>query len=177
MEVSLSTTIATVAGAVCLAYINGFVVESFKRHNDGSALAAGLAGELASYGDALPMLSRRLHEFIEMLDAGSRGEITLRPIERPADRFYEASVGKLGLLGPDLVERVVLVYGNIGAFRVSMGILGVDHASMSDAELRQRLQVTIECLVRAAAAGTPLIAKLRARAVEAFWPVWAWTGR
>lgn len=137
------------SGALVIAYVNSFVAESYRRFRDGSTLAASLAGELGAYAPAWPILTELLDSIIATIDAGERKSIVLRPFERPVDLIFEDAVGKLGLLGAQLVEDVVFVYSNIRAFRVAFELICRDAEEMADAELRRRCLVCREALDRA----------------------------
>jgi hypothetical protein len=120
---------ATLAGALLGfvgtatgSFLAVFASESYKRFRDAKALGAGLTGELASYREAWPMLQRTLADIENA--AGSGNRVHFPRIEKPLDRFYEANVEKLGLLGPDAAEMVAYVYNNINSFRVTMELLG-----------------------------------------------------
>lgn len=169
--------VALIAGVVALvvAYLNGILAESYKRFRDGSALAAGLAGELASYLPAWPLLKASLDSIVGAIESGQRRTVCLRPFERPRDLVFEESVSKLGLLGPALVEDVVFVYSNIRAFRMAFELITRSAAEMADDELRRRCIACNDALARAADRGQPLVASLRSRAMQAFTPEWPWT--
>lgn len=168
--------IALIAGAVALtvAYVNSFLAESYRRFCDGSALAASLAGELAAYEPAWPIIVNMLETSISEIDSKARKPTFLRPIERPRDFVYEDAVKKLGLLGTHLSENVVFVYSNIGAFRIAMEIIARDEKEMNDEELRARYVACKEAMGRAVTRGIDLIRELRERANEPFAPEWPW---
>jgi hypothetical protein len=161
---------ALMAGAVTLsaAYINSFVAESYRRHRDGSALAAGILGELASYEAAWPMLKTMLLGIISAIDDGKREGISFRTIERPKDRFFDEAVGKLGALGSDFVEEIVYVYGNIGGFRLGLEVISKEFDNIGDAELRHRCVTCIAAIDRAGERSSTLLPLLRKRATEKF---------
>lgn len=171
-----AVTVALIGGAIALAvaYLNGILAESYRRFRDGSALAAGLAGELASYLPAWPLLKTSLDAIVQAIESGQREAISLRPFERPRDLVFEESVSKLGLMGPSLVEDVVFVYSNIRAFRVAFELITRSSAEMSDDELSKRCIACNDALARAAERGEPLVRALRSRATQAFAPEWPW---
>lgn len=167
---------ALVAGGVALvvAYVNSFLAESYRRFRDGSALAASLAGELAAYEPAWPIIVNMLDTIIMAVDSKNRKATYLRPIERSRDLVYEDAVKKLGLLGPHFSERVVFVYSNIGAFRIAMEIIARNEKEMSDEELKLRCIGCKDALTRAGDKGSALIKELRERATAPFVPEWPW---
>jgi len=168
--------VALIAAAVALvvAYVNSFLAESYRRFRDGSALAASLAGELAAYEPAWPMIVNMLNTMIKAVDDKERRAAFLRPFEKPRDFVYEDAVKKLGLLGTRLSEDVVFVYSNIGAFRIAMEIIARDEKDMSDEELKLRCIGCKEVMNRAVTRGTDLIQDLRTRANAPFTPEWPW---
>lgn len=163
-----SITTGLIAGTVTLvvAFLTQFVAEKYKRFQDGSALAAGLAGELSSYKEALPILLTTLKEW-GALPSGHE-QLFLRPMDKPADVYYTASVGRIGLLGTELVEDVVYVYSNINAFRGGFDILSKSFKEMSTAEFRVRASACYMVLSQASVRGEALIPKLRQRALQRF---------
>jgi hypothetical protein len=161
---------AVIAGcvAITVAYLTQFVSENYKRHREGAALAAAIAGELASYQPAWPMLNGLLAQWIGLIEEGNRQSIPFRPFERPKDIVIDEMVPKLGLLGPKHVESVITVYANLRAFRVGLELITKEHAAMTDTELRARCQSLVGSLRRAVRAGELLVPELRARADQPF---------
>ncbi|MDR3453158.1 MAG: hypothetical protein P4L96_10195 [Rhodoferax sp.] len=171
-----SATVA-VFSAVCLGYLTQFVAEDFRRFRDGSALAAGLSGELSSYKPALPILRDTLRSWIGLVAGGRRTELHLRPFDRPVDVVFDHAVGKLGLLGSATVESVVFVYSNLRAFRMALEMVTTKGVEMSDEELRLRCEGCLQALERAAERAESLVPELQARAVKSFRPGWCWLRR
>ena len=169
--------VALIAGsvAIAVAFINTLLSESYKRFRDGSTLAASLAGELAAYEEAWPILSDMLNSIVGASEIEKPNLEQLRPVERPRDVVYEKSIDKLGLLGASSVESVVYVYSNINAFRIAFEIIARDHAAMSKEELKVRCIGCKKALDRAATRGEDLIGSLRARACARFSPEWPWS--
>lgn len=161
---------ATIAGlvAITVAYLTQFLSEAYKRHRDGSAVAAAIAGELASYAPALPILCDLMRSWKRAIAEGRRGEIAFRPMEKPTDLVIGEMVSKLGLLGVEHVEKIALVYGNVRGFRNGFEIILRDHAEMTDAELSGRCDACLMSLDRAHREGVPLVAQLKARARQKF---------
>lgn len=110
--------VALIAGVVALvvAYLNGILTESYKRFRDGSALAAGLAGELASYLPAWPLLKTSLDSIVGAIESGQRWTVCLRPFERPRDLVFEESVSKLGLLDQRWLRMSFSYIATLGPF-------------------------------------------------------------
>ena len=172
MELGLQTAILGAAVTLLGAYLTNFLADAYKRFYEGSSIAAGLAGELSSYIEPVGMLRQALPRFIDMIDNNIRSQMTLRAFDMPKDPFFDSIVGKLGLLGPELVEEVAYVYGAIRGFRAGMHVMGRDHAAMSDAELRGRLEVTLMFLNRATERGEKLLPALKLRARKNFLRGW-----
>ncbi|MCY1207766.1 hypothetical protein D9M72_193740 [compost metagenome] len=78
---------ALVAGcvAITVAWLTQFVAEGYKRHRDGSALAAALAGELSSHGSALGSLKAIFTQWIGLIEGGRRNEMTIFHFEKQRD--------------------------------------------------------------------------------------------
>lgn len=169
------TLLAAVIGglvALTVALLTQFVAEAYKRHRDGNAVAAAIAGELSSYAPAWPLLKVQADAWIDAIRAGRRGELIFRPFERPTDLIIGEMVSKLGLLGVEQIEKIALVYGNIRAFRNVLEVILRDHSGMTDEELVSRCQACIAALDRARREGLPLVLELRARARKPFlWSV------
>jgi hypothetical protein len=168
MEAGVIAAVISVSGAVALGIANSFVAERYRRFHDGSALAAALAGELASYEAAWPLIRPMFANFGSLAEAGKKDEISLRPFERPLDRIFEESIGKLGLLGTELVEDIVYVYGNIRAFRVNFELISSHHRSMSSDEVVRQCAAALDAIDRAVLRGEPLVKTLRERSRAPF---------
>jgi len=161
MSDPLITAIIAASATLVVALLNSIAAEVFRRNRDRKVIAAAIAGELASYELALPLIRDVLQAAINALDMNNREIIIFRPFEKPKDVVFEKVIEKLGLLGPKLVEDSVYVYGNLNGFRVSFGLISMHFEEMSDSELRERSIACLAALNRAAERGTPLIEKLR----------------
>lgn len=161
---------AFIAGsaAVVVALLTQFAAEAYRRHREGSAVAAALAGELSAYRPAVELLRGQVAEWARVISTGNRDVLTFRPIERQSDMVFGEIVGRLGLLGADLTERVVYVYGNIKAFRVGHELIIRDHSSMDDDELLYRVNSISTALREAHDVGEKLVIALRERAHKSF---------
>jgi hypothetical protein len=161
MSDPLLAAIIAASAALVVAFLNSIVAEVFRRRQDRRALAAAIAGELASYEPALPQIRQILQDAIHALDSKNREAINFRPFDKPKDFVFEKAVEKLGLLGPKLVEDTVYVYGNLNGFRVALGLISTHFKEMSDTELRARSVACLEAVNRAAQRGTLLVAALK----------------
>lgn len=164
---------ALIAAFVALftAYLTLFLGERYKRFHEGSALAAGFAGELGSYTEGYPLMQRVLAEMTRCAEQGTHRELSLRPFEKPLDRFFEASVSKVGLLGPELAERVIYIYSNLNAFRMTLILISEKHSEMSDVEFHSRVTVCVQLADKANAAMTEVVPKLHSRSKACFCPL------
>lgn len=158
---------ALVAASVALlgVLLSQFVAERYRRFQDGSALAAGLLGELKSYSEAWPVIDQQLSAYIDQSQKGSVELLKrLRPFPRPSDLFFDEAVSKLGLLGPRLVEDVVFVYSNIRAFRMGFEIVAREHSAMDAEEVERRCTLCRDALRKATNRGKNLEKLLETRA-------------
>lgn len=156
----------TATAAVVGVYLTQFLGEKYKRFKEGSAIAAGILGELTSYEQGWPHLDAMMTGFVEACTTGTRSQLTLREIERPKDLYFEEVVGRLGLLGADIVEPVVFVYSNVRAFRLALEIISRHHREMSDEEFLQRCLACHACLKRAGSRRQEVLTKLKERSTR-----------
>jgi len=161
MSDPLLAAIIASSAALIVAFLNSIAAEVFRRHKDRKALAAAIAGELASYEPALPIIQQVLRTTIQAIEAEARSTIIFRPFDKPKDFVFEKAVEKLGLLGPKLAEDIVYVYSNLNAFRVSFSLITTHFKEMPDAEVRARCVACLEAIDRTVQRGTPLIAALK----------------
>ena len=168
MSDPILTAIIAASATLIVAFLNSIVAESFKRHKDRVAIAAAMAGELASYAPAFPIIQQALSSTIQAAENGKRETLNFRPFEKPKDFVFEKAVEKLGLLGPQLAEDIAFVYGNLNAFRSSFVLISTHFKEMSNEELKVRSTACLEALNRAAERGGPLILSLKRVANECF---------
>lgn len=162
----MEAAIITASGAIIAVLLTQFVAEAYRRFRDGSALAAGLAGELNSYKEAFPVMDAAFTQWGAC--TGGHENFPLRPMEQPIDLYYSKIVEKIGLLGPDLVEDVVYVYSNLGAFRLALSMLTKHFKEMSLDEFKLRVGGSHTALKRARARGETLVPLLLARSHQTF---------
>ncbi|MDN4590966.1 hypothetical protein DBA29_21015 [Xenophilus aerolatus] len=165
-----SAVSAVIAASVTLitAFVTQFLAERYRRFKDGAALAAGTAGELASYSDAVPLLGVSLRTAQEQVALGNMSSLNFRDFEKPQDRYFPKVVDKLGLLGPQLCEWIIYVYANLDAFRSALVLIHSKHSEMTADELQARIVLCVDAMGRAFSAGEELIEALRARSNERF---------
>ncbi|WP_157212679.1 hypothetical protein [Herbaspirillum sp. CF444] len=162
---SFYAPVITVCGTVIVGYLANFTAERYRRFSDGSAIAAAISGELSSHAVSIPLIKDMLTGLIVAAESGSSP--ILRPWEPPNDPVYEEMVGKIGLLGIELVEDVVFTYQQIRAFRMALKVVH-DHHDMSPHELSARLKRCLETITRAEERGVPLVHRLRERSQEVY---------
>lgn len=162
----------TFVGGVAAALIANFLAEDFRRHRDGSALAAALAGELGSYEVAFGELTQTISLLIQQAEAMNSDDEPRRiaDIELPHDPIYEAAASKIGLLGTELPEKVVLTYGRIRAFCTLYGIIASGKGGTKAKELIQLYRQLLAVMNQAEQDGRPTVALLHARAAEELCP-------
>ena len=133
--------VALIAAVVSLAVaaLSNFGAESFKRHCDAVALAAGLAGELKSHAAFLPEIQAGWGRLQKLAESG---QFQFVPNLKPTSPVFDASVARLGALGPELAEEVAFVYSGIQAFRMMMSWTaeGADTAEKQAASIKAALR-------------------------------------
>lgn len=171
---------ATVAAAILGAFaslavgiIANFYAEDYRRWRDGAGTAAALAGELASYETAEPLLRRMFSGWAHMTARGDREQLIFRKFEKPTDVIFDAMIARIGLLEPELIGQVAYVYGNLKGMRGAMMVVMEEHATMSDDELLGRANACIDALNRVFEHGKPLVVSLESRARTPWrpWPL------
>lgn len=157
---------ALVAGMVALtvAYLTQFLSERYRRFLDGSAMAAGIVGELSSYEGAAQKLEAMIRSWIAAAKAGRLSELKFRPFDKPTDMFFDVSVAKVGVLGAPLVGHVVYIYANLRAFRLALDLITKHHADMGKEEFLARCEAALERLDRAENRGIFAMPYLKKRA-------------
>jgi hypothetical protein len=154
-------------GSLIVAFVANFCAEDYRRHRDSVALAASLAGELASYEDAWPLLRSSLVAMhARCLDGNT---VSIPKMPKPTDRVFDANVGKIGLLGPKLAEDLAYVYNQINAFREMFKTL-MDESALSAEQQAARLWACMTTLDWALERGQPLPDRLRAFAEKRYFP-------
>lgn len=160
--------IIAASATLVTAFLTQFLAERYRRFHEGSAIAAGFQGELVSYSSAFPKVVEMLSGLRRAIRDGERTRIALRTVERGVDRFYSEAVGKIGLLGPDLAERVIFIYSNLNAFRAALKVVTEHHADMADGELDGRIEFCLQSLERATTEMEATIPMLSARSSARF---------
>lgn len=160
MSDALAGALIALGGALVVGFIANFVSEDYRRFRDSKALARALAGELSSRGDAVDLLQKSLTQILSSLNGNEK--VRLLKIEKVTDYVFESSIAKLGLLESDLVEDVVYVYENIGAFRSALGLAA--EADAGDPQAALLVEAARSALGRASKRGGDLPNRLRAYA-------------
>lgn len=161
MSESLLAAIIAASVALTVALLNSIGAELYRRHKDRKALAAAIAGELASYEPALPLIQEILRATIQAIETGNRNTVSFRSFDKPKDFVFEKAVEKLGLLGPKLAEDIVYVYSNLNAFRVSFGLIATHFKEMPDDEVLARCVACLDAIERVVQRGESLVAALK----------------
>jgi hypothetical protein len=162
VDKSIIAALIALAGTLIVGFLSTFLAEHYRRFLDRTSLAGAIAGELASYNEAWPMLEKNLTQLFTMVSSGK--QIKIPKIEQPTDRVFDSCVEKLGLLGPELAEDIAYVYNNLNAFRVAL--LAASEVELSGPLQAGLLQGALEALKRANDRGIQLLQKLKKFANE-----------
>ena len=164
------TTSAFIAASATLitAFVTQFLAEGYKRFKEGSSVAAGIAGELSSSEEAVPLIRVSLRTASENIRLGGKDRLKFRSFDKPVDRFFDEVVGKVGLLGPELAERVIYIYSNLSAFRAALVLIHSTHSEMESEELLGRIVLCQDALERAYKAASDTLPELKARSAMRF---------
>lgn len=161
---------AVIAGLVAVLgiYLTQFLAERYRRFHDGSALAAGLLGELKAYEPGYHILQKSLDAWIRFAEEGHSDAIKMRGLGDAGDLFFKEAVPKLGLLGADMVSDVIFVYQNIRAGRAGLEVLDKQFTDMTPQEFIARCLVVKATYAMAWDRGQVLVPKLEGRAGASF---------
>jgi hypothetical protein len=113
--VSIGGAIIGLFGILAVACLSNFVAENYRRHLDGTTLAAALAGELKAHAAAVPSLKISLEVMSQRIDADQA--VPFRELPPIADPIFDSATSKIGLLGNHLAFAVALIYEQLRAFR------------------------------------------------------------
>jgi hypothetical protein len=171
-DVSLTATeltvLGTVGGALIVTLGNALFSEHYKRYRERKALAAALAGELATH---LGAITEETLKNFEILAAAARAKAFHGfPEFDASDLVLEKNVERLGLLDGDLPERVVTVYGHIRAARGALQRI----ARGAFADRQDIIAATFDYHIKqfrekALPEGKQLVTDLRLEATRAWW--------
>lgn len=125
----INTALIALGGVLVGGYVNSFLAEDFRRFRDSQALAGALAGELDSHGAAVSALRPALNEMLALVKSGVKFPMPEWP--QPSSPIFDASVERIGLLGPVLAKKVAFVYEQIRAFRIAFHLLSKHHEAMT----------------------------------------------
>ncbi|HDR9099035.1 TPA: hypothetical protein QDB15_005097 [Burkholderia vietnamiensis] len=168
----LSSAVIGASAVLVVGYVNNILKEDYVRFLDGKALASALAGELNGHRSAFPRIETNLGTLILAKQIG--GDVTLRSFASPTSPVFDASVGKLGLLGSPLAGDVAYVYEQIRAFRIGYTLVTEQGAQMPNEELLIRLELLQEMVVNGRPLAEAAVNKLNEYAEQRFLP---WLGR
>jgi len=104
MSDPLLAAIIAASAALIVAFLNSIVAEVFRRHKDQKALSAAIAGELASYEPAFPLIQQTLRATIHALDTKNRDTVSFRSFEKPRDLVFEKPSNGLVFSVPSLLR-------------------------------------------------------------------------
>jgi hypothetical protein len=158
----LNAALIAFAGVLAGGYANNFVGEDYKRFRESQALAAALAGELESHGEAVPRLLDGLERMGDKVLAG--GDLDLPEWPMPASPMFDQNAAKIGLLGPALAKEVAYVYEHLRAFRLNFHQLSKHHTAMPPDWRSANIAGCLAILTRVTPRGNQLIVDLKAYA-------------
>jgi len=163
----LNAALIAFIGVLAGGYVNNFLAEDYRRFRDSQSLAGALAGELKSHGSATAVLRPGLDNLLAGIRQGKK--LNLPEWPQPPSPVFEATVEKIGLLGPDLAGEVAFVYEQIRAFRGAFSMLSLHHQTMPDDWRASMVQNCTDRIESATTRGTTLVAALIVHAKKNYW--------
>jgi len=162
------TAILAAGVTLTASYVSGFIAEEYRRHLDARSVAAALGGELQGHISAIPTLRDSFAAILNTASANNRKTVLRNsgPVNSP---LFEASVTKLGMLGPDLARDVAIVYEKIRAFRLGLSVIARDMDEMSIEEYSGHLGYIVKMLGAQEASGADLVERLYAFSKKRFY--------
>ncbi|RDK04477.1 hypothetical protein [Paraburkholderia lacunae] len=154
-------------GVLVGGYFNNFLAEDFRRFRDSQALAGALAGELKSHAEAIPDIKHGLTQIHAIAETGAL--LTLPEWPEPGSPVFEANVGQIGLLDPELAKDVAYVYENLRAFRGAFHQLSKHHEEMNAGWRVAMVKACADRIKSAETVGVPLVEKLKHHAAASYW--------
>lgn len=130
MLTQIITAVAALAGVL----VGTFGGESYRRFNDATALAAAFLGELSSIHIGLGVLSKAIDAHLAAIANGTK----IPPVEVPArpPTIFDASLQKIGILGPGISKDLAFTYHMINAVHAgTRTALALDDVRMKQASL------------------------------------------
>lgn len=152
--------------------ITHFIGEDYKRHGDATALAAAFWGELKGHfggtDELQPLLDYMKHE----LAANQVPDVNVRAVEVGSDPVFDANVGKIGALGPELAAETAYVYQKLSGIRITLTTMASAWREMEDHEKIARLRALLANLEDARQKGKAVLPKLNEFAGAGTLPGW-----
>lgn len=115
MSGEITAAIIAASGALLAVAISHFFAEAAKRHAEAQSIAGGLAGELRAFAAYSNEAVGAMQRSAEYAEGGGRYEYPSYQVMKSL--VYEANVGRIGLLGPEVAESVAFIYSRIQSFR------------------------------------------------------------
>lgn len=160
--------IITSAVALLGIYLTQFLAENYRRFKDGSAIAAGLLGELRSYKADHEDLEVGINQWISAARTHGKDVLPMRQMPKHSDPFFDSCVSKIGLIGGDLVTDTIFVYYRVRAAKDMLAIVSENFDELGEAEFILYCESILDIIDEAATVGTPLLSRLEARAKASF---------
>lgn len=155
------------ASTIVVGYVGTIVGQAYRHHKEGSAMAAAFLGELNSYKLAQEKMLPAIKGLCELANLGEQLQMPKPDMQN--DAVFEANVPRIGLLGVEIVEELVLIYHQIRAHRSAFA-MACEPSTTMQASL---LTACSALLDNASTLMPPLVEKLRLRANQGFWS-WSW---
>ncbi len=163
MTDSIIAAIIAASAVIVTSMVSNFLGEAFKRHREKVSVASGLVGELCAYRENIDPAKTVFGAAKNMALGGQH--LPMQKIPLQTNRFYEANISKLGMLGPQIAGDVVYVYGHIQAYMVLASML---HEAEDAKHLAGMLSMMLLSIEKAERRGDPLLDALKAIAQSKF---------
>lgn len=167
MSDTIAAALIAAPTALLVAFLAHFGAESFRRYKDRVSLAGALAGELASYDEAFPILKVSF-EYLLAEATGGRPVNLATKVPFVDDPVFGKTADKLGLLGPHLAEAVAYVYGQLRGFRAALTAVPTGEGVTAQQQVGG-LVMAHHFLLKARERGEPTVERLKAVAGASYW--------
>jgi hypothetical protein len=165
--IELNAALVGFLGVLVGGYSSNFLSEDYRRFRDSRSLAAALAGELESHGEAVPILKEGLERMGDKALVGEK--LNLPEWQIPRSPLFDENASKIGLLGPELAREVAYVYENLRAFRQNFHQLTKHHVDMPKEWTHSTIIGCLAMLTRMEPRGRQLIVNLKNHAEAQYW--------
>lgn len=126
--------------------ITHFIGEDYKRHRDATALAAAFSGELRGHFIGAKAVEPVLVWLRQELGAGRLPHMDMKAMQLGNDPVFDANVGKIGALGPELAATTAYIYQLLAAIRLSLKGLTELWDVIGEDEKKRRLKALVDTM-------------------------------